>query len=76
AVLKSEATTFENDEWQKATVELTGQTTDIDRDFVIIIEPQEKHKPRLYSENSDNGNGSTAVMIHLLPSFKLNEQKT
>ncbi|KAG4070433.1 hypothetical protein HA402_005665 [Bradysia odoriphaga] len=75
-VLKSEATTFENDDWQKATVELTGQTTDMDRDFVIIIEPQEKHKPRLYSENSDNGNGSTAVMIHLLPSFKLTEQKT
>ncbi|XP_037040285.1 von Willebrand factor A domain-containing protein 5A-like [Bradysia coprophila] len=75
-VEKSEATTYENDDWQKATVELSGQTTDMDRDFVIIIEPREKHKPRLYSETSDNGNGTTAVMIHLLPSFKLDEQKT
>ncbi|XP_037037777.1 von Willebrand factor A domain-containing protein 5A-like isoform X2 [Bradysia coprophila] len=75
-VEKSEATTFENDDWQKATVELSGQTTDMDRDFVIIIEPREKHQPRLYSENSDNGNGSTAAMIQLLPSFKLKEQKT
>ncbi|XP_037037778.1 von Willebrand factor A domain-containing protein 5A-like [Bradysia coprophila] len=48
----------------------------MDRDFVIIIEPREKHQPRLYSENSDNGNGSTAAMIQLLPSFKLKEQKT
>lgn len=40
----------ENDIWHKAIVQLSAQTTDMDRDFVLTIEPEEKHKPRLYSE--------------------------
>lgn len=40
----------ENDGWHKAIVELSGETTDMDRDFVLNIEPEEKHKPRLFSE--------------------------
>ncbi|XP_037026786.1 von Willebrand factor A domain-containing protein 5A-like [Bradysia coprophila] len=64
----------ENDNYHKAVVELSGQTTDMDRDFVLTIQPGEKHKPRMYSETNGNDN-STAVMIHLLPSFKLCDLK-
>ncbi|CAL8097329.1 unnamed protein product [Orchesella dallaii] len=60
--------------WQKALVQLSGTTTDMDRDFVLNILPEQIHKPRLYSEKM--ADGSTAVMVHLVPSFKLDEQKT
>lgn len=40
----------ENDCWHRAIVELSGDTTDMDRDFVLNIEPEEKHEPRLFSE--------------------------
>ena len=37
--------------WTKVTVELSrGQTTDMDRDFVLLVTPEEPHKPRLYLE--------------------------
>lgn len=39
-----------NEIWHEALVELSGQTTDMDRDFVLTIEPEERHEPRLYSE--------------------------
>ncbi|XP_037045008.1 von Willebrand factor A domain-containing protein 5A-like [Bradysia coprophila] len=64
----------EDDVWHKTVVELSGKTTDMDRDFVLNIVPEESHTPRLYSEK--NGNGSTVVMVYLIPSFKLDEQKT
>ncbi|CAL8143672.1 unnamed protein product [Orchesella dallaii] len=60
--------------WQKALVELSGTTTDMDRDFVLNILPEQIHKPRLYSEKM--ADGSTAAMLHLIPSFKLDEIKT
>lgn len=40
----------ENPAWEKAFVELVGESTDMDRDFVLNILPEEVHKPRLYSE--------------------------
>ncbi|CAL8104245.1 unnamed protein product [Orchesella dallaii] len=60
--------------WEKALVKLSGTTIDMDRDFVLNILPEQIHKPRLYSEKM--ADGSTAVMVHLIPSFKLDEQKT
>lgn len=60
--------------WEKATVELSTETSDMDRDFVLNIVPEEVHKARLYSEKLEDG--STAMMVHLVPSFKLDEQKT
>lgn len=44
----------ENELWHKATVELAGETTDMDRDFVLNIVPEEVHKARLYSEVKTN----------------------
>lgn len=61
--------------WHKALVELSGQVTAMDRDFVLKIVPHEIHKPGLLSE-TDPETGTTAVMLHLLPSFKLDDQKT
>lgn len=40
----------EHEIWHKAIVELSGNTTDMDRDFVLEILPEEIYKPRLYSE--------------------------
>ncbi|CAL8124348.1 unnamed protein product [Orchesella dallaii] len=59
--------------WRKAVVELRGWNTDMDRDFVLNVELAVPHKPRLYSEKLTGG--STAMMIHLIPSFKLKEVK-
>lgn len=59
--------------WSKVAVELTGITTDMDRDFVLLFEPAEKHIPRLYCEKVEGV--SVAVMTHFIPSFKLNDQK-
>ncbi|CAG7721881.1 unnamed protein product [Allacma fusca] len=57
--------------WTKAAIELSGKTTDMDRDFVLLITPTDTHKPRLYLEKLET---SLAVMAHLIPSFKLDEQ--
>ncbi len=40
----------ENPNWTKAFVELAGESTDMDRDFVLNIFPEDVHKPRLYFE--------------------------
>lgn len=40
----------ENELWHKAVVELSAQTTEMDRYFVLTIVPEELYKPRLYSE--------------------------
>ena len=40
----------EKSNWTRGIVELTGKTTDMDRDFVLLITPEEVHIPRLYSE--------------------------
>lgn len=49
SVQKIESTS-DDDNYHTAVVELSGKTTDMDRDFVLTIEPEEKHKPRMYSE--------------------------
>jgi hypothetical protein len=36
--------------WHKWIVTLDGNTTQMDRDFVILVTPKEPFKPRLYSE--------------------------
>ena len=36
--------------WFKGDITLDAHTTDMDRDFVLIITPEEHIKPRLYSE--------------------------
>lgn len=48
--INNSGTMPENELWHKAMVELSAQTTDMDRDFVLLIVPEETHKPRLYSE--------------------------
>lgn len=40
----------QNEVWHEAMVELSAPTTEMDRDFVLNIVPEEAHKPRLYSE--------------------------
>ncbi|CAL8104173.1 unnamed protein product [Orchesella dallaii] len=60
--------------WRRTLVELKGKTTDMDRDFVMILVPEAVHEPRLYVEKLDNG--STVAMVHWIPSFKSNDLKT
>jgi len=40
----------EKSNWTRGVVELNGKTTDMDRDFVLLVTPQDVHVPRLYSE--------------------------
>jgi len=40
----------EKPHWSRAVVELHGKTTDMDRDFVLFVIPEDIHVPRLYSE--------------------------
>lgn len=60
--------------WEKAVVEFTTHTTRFIRDFALNIEPVEPHQARLYNEKLEDG--STAIMLHFVPSFTINEQKT
>ncbi|XP_021950085.1 von Willebrand factor A domain-containing protein 5A [Folsomia candida] len=59
--------------WYKSIATLEGLTTEMDRDFVLFIKPEESIKARLYAETLPNG--SSAVMSYFVPSFKLDEQK-
>ncbi|XP_046436816.1 von Willebrand factor A domain-containing protein 5A-like [Daphnia pulex] len=56
------------------TLKLDDVVTSMDRDLVVYIKVAEPNQPRLIHEKSSNG--STAVMLSLVPSFKLAEQKT
>ena len=49
-VIKEKAPIPEKANWTKAVVELEGTTTDMDRDFVLLIKPKDKQKPRVYIE--------------------------
>jgi hypothetical protein len=40
----------EKPSWTRALVQLVGDTTDMDRDFILLITPEEIHKPRVYIE--------------------------
>ncbi|CAG0884651.1 unnamed protein product [Cyprideis torosa] len=57
---------------KKQKVLLSGRTTDMDRDFVLLIKPHDIHQPRLIIEESwDFGGKSYAAMLTFVPSFKL-----
>lgn len=36
--------------WTRGIIELAGKTTDMDRDFVLCVTPEDPHIPRLYLE--------------------------
>ncbi|CAG0895918.1 unnamed protein product [Cyprideis torosa] len=53
-------------------VTLSGHTTDMDRDFVLLIESEKPHEPRLMIEEyAENGSTSYAAMLTFVPNFKL-----
>lgn len=56
------------------TFHLDNVVTSMDRDLVFYIQVAEPNQPRLIHEKSPNG--TTAVMLSLVPTFKLAEQKT
>ncbi|KAI9555319.1 hypothetical protein GHT06_017833 [Daphnia sinensis] len=53
---------------------LDNVVTSMDRDIVVYIQTAEPHQPRIIQEKSPQG--SAAMMLSLVPSFKLAEQKT
>ncbi|XP_046436817.1 von Willebrand factor A domain-containing protein 5A-like [Daphnia pulex] len=57
----------------KAKLQLFEKVSCMDRDFVIYVEVAEPHQPRLIHEKSKNG--TSALMLSLVPSFKLDEMK-
>ncbi|CAG0903393.1 unnamed protein product [Darwinula stevensoni] len=50
-------------------VKLLGVSTDMDRDFVMLLETEAHHQPRLILERGSDS--TVAAMITLIPSFKL-----
>lgn len=56
-----------------STSTLQGKSTDMDRDVIFLMQTQGEEKPTVFLET--NSNGSTAAMVSLIPSFKLEEQK-
>ncbi|KAI9556533.1 hypothetical protein GHT06_016323 [Daphnia sinensis] len=56
------------------TFRLDNVVTSMDRDLVFYIQVAEPNQPRLIHEKSSNG--TTAMMLSLVPTFKLAEQKT
>ncbi|CAG0896248.1 unnamed protein product, partial [Darwinula stevensoni] len=53
----------------KTEAKLQGASTDMDRDFVLLLETEELHKPRLTLEKSLDS--TVAARVTLVPSFKL-----
>lgn len=51
-MIESKGVSPNNANWTQAAVSLQSKTTDMDRDFVLLVEPAEAHKPRLYIEVS------------------------
>ena len=58
--------------WAKS--KLSGQTTDLNKDLVVLIESSDPHKPTVFLEKSEDP--LIAGMVSLVPSFKLKDQKT
>ncbi|EFX83005.1 hypothetical protein DAPPUDRAFT_302138 [Daphnia pulex] len=59
---------------QYGTLRFDNVVTSMDRDLVVYIQVAEPNQPRLICEKSPKG--TTALMLSLVPSFKLTEQKT
>nr|CAH0110060.1 unnamed protein product [Daphnia galeata] len=59
---------------QHGTVKFDNVVTSMDRDLVVYIQVTEPNQPRLVLEKSPKG--TAALMLSLVPSFKLTEQKT
>ena len=53
---------------------LSGNVSDMDRDFVLMIESENIHDPAVYLERSSKLDAH-AAMVSLVPQFKLKEQK-
>ena len=53
---------------------LSGIVSDLDRDFVLMIESETIHDPAVYLERSSKLDAH-AAMVSLVPQFKLKEQK-
>ncbi|CAG0890317.1 unnamed protein product [Darwinula stevensoni] len=66
-LLKNEA--LRNRKYLKTEVKLQGVSTDMDRDFVLLLETESPHQPRLILEKGHNS--TVAAMVTLVPSFKL-----
>lgn len=58
----------------RRTLRLDDEVTSMDRDLVVYVQIAEPHQPRIIQEKSPEG--SAAMMLSLVPSFKLAEQKT
>lgn len=48
--ITSSGSITEKPTWTRAAIGLAGTTTDMDRDFLLNIIPEEVHVPRLYQE--------------------------
>ena len=59
---------------QKQVSLMNAKTTDMDRDFNLLVESEDIHKPVVMVED-DTVFGTTAAMVSLVPSFNLKEQK-
>ena len=53
---------------------LSGNVSDMDRDFVLMIESESIHDPAVYLERSSKLD-THAAMVSLVPQFKLKEEK-
>ena len=53
---------------------LSGNTSDMNRDFILMIESENIHDPAVYLERSSKLDAH-AAMVSLVPQFKLKEQK-
>lgn len=49
-VVESKGEIAQRPSWHKSIVTFDGLTTDMDRDFILLITPDEPIKPRLYAE--------------------------
>ena len=57
--------------------QLTSQTTEMNRDIVVIVLREDSDQPKLYFEKSETADSSSlAGMISFVPSFQLKDQKT
>ena len=56
-----------------ATGKLATQTSDLNKDLVVMIENADPHKPTVFVEKSDEA--TLAGMVSLVPSFNLRDQK-
>jgi hypothetical protein len=57
-----------------ATSTLTGQTSNLDRDLIVLVSSEDPHRPTVFLERSES-DPMVAGMVALVPSFSLAEQK-